>query len=462
MASFQNRLLLSGKKYLSLICICIGILLLVSFGLYACLSTQQSEAEKTTSLIKEWYDFYLEADRFSEGYRGPISARAYGYIGLAGMLSAKPEMKKDLHSLSLLIPCYESMDFPERESFILQASLNACYRRLFYKFFLTAPPEIYSKSEALYSKWFHSISRSHPQNEMKLSQMYGDSVASSIYQYSTLDSFGHQAFLHIYDKQYSIKPEEGKWKISEDFPMPPLLPFWGKVKPFVINLSEFIAKPIPEYSTMAGSEYYTEALEVLTISMPLSSENKWIAEFWSDDHPGITFTPSSRWISITNQVIAKECPSFEKTLETYLKVGLALNDAAICCWNSKYLYNLERPETYIHKVFNKTWQPLFHTPPFPSYPSGHSIFGAAAAEVLTSLYGTEYGLTDKSHKGRDEFMSTPRKFHSFYEMAFENAFSRIALGVHFRMDCEEGLRLGFLIGKKVSAIQIFKQDYSSL
>ncbi len=68
--------------------------------------------------------------------------------------------------------------------------------------------------------------------------------------------------------------------------------------------------------------------------------------------------------------------------------------------------------------------------------------GAAVAEVLTSLYGHEYKITDNSHKGLQDFSVKPRRFTSFEQMAKENALSRIMLGVHWRMDAEEGLRLG--------------------
>jgi hypothetical protein len=35
-------------------------------------------------------------------------------------------------------------------------------------------------------------------------------------------------------------------------------------------------------------------------------------------------------------------------------------------------------------------------------------------------------------------------------MANENAYSRIPLGVHWRMDCEEGVRFGIEIGRRVN------------
>lgn len=78
--------------------------------------------------------------------------------------------------------------------------------------------------------------------------------------------------------------------------------------------------------------------------------------------------------------------------------------------------------------------------------------GAAAAEALTSIFGTNYAMSDRCHDGRFEFVGLPRSFNSFYEMAEENAWSRVLLGVHWRMDCTEGVRLGYICGNKVSQL----------
>ena len=38
--------------------------------------------------------------------------------------------------------------------------------------------------------------------------------------------------------------------------------------------------------------------------------------------------------------------------ETYAKVGIAVCDAFIACWNTKYRYNLLRPVTYIQRLID--------------------------------------------------------------------------------------------------------------
>ncbi len=36
-----------------------------------------------------------------------------------------------------------------------------------------------------------------------------------------------------------------------------------------------------------------------------------------------------------------------------------------------------------------------------------------------------------------------RSYNSLREMAHENAYSRMLMGVHYKQDCDEGLRLGY-------------------
>ena len=65
-------------------------------------------------------------------------------------------------------------------------------------------------------------------------------------------------------------------------------------------------------------------------------------------------------------------------------------------------------------------------------------------------------FTDHTHDGRQEFLGSARSWQSLSEMAEENAFSRIPLGVHIRMDCTEGLRLGYEISDAVNQLSLKK------
>jgi hypothetical protein len=428
-----------------------ALILMYSIG---CYSSRKAEEEDEVAIALDWNKFLLVAEMHTEGYRGPVVSRAYGYIGLAAYEASLPAFAGEFQSFSSRFDGLVLPDAPPQDQFDVRTSLNACYMAILSKFFLTAPEPTRREMAKLAEKWELLISEKMDSSTIRISQAFGLEVANAVYNWSATDSLGFRANHHNYDRTYVPPVGNGKWVASTDFPMPPLLPYWGKVRPFVIETADYLAKPLPEYSTQTNQSYYVQALELISLSKPLSAENQWIAEFWDDDHPGLTFTPPGHWLAITNQVIENEHPSIEKTMETYLKVGFALADAMIACWSSKYTYTLERPESYIQKHIDPTWRPFAPSPSFPSYPSGHSMMGAAAAEVLSALYGTSYKMTDKSHVDRVDFAVKPRSFTSFDQMAKENALSRILLGVHWRMDAEEGLRLGALIGKQVSQLEI--------
>ncbi len=192
-----------------------------------------------------------------------------------------------------------------------------------------------------------------------------------------------------------------------------------------------------------------EALTVYYTSQQLSDEKKWIAEFWSDDIRGLTFSPAGRWLSITNQLTAKQPMPISHLFDMYAKVGIGLNDAITLCWKFKYMHAIERPSVKIKTHFEPSWKPLHEDPSFPSYPSGHATIGYAATSILQPYFGENISFSDKSHIGRVEFLGMPRHYTSLSEMAKENAASRIYLGVHYPLDCFEGMKLGQAVGKNI-------------
>ena len=132
------------------------------------------------------------------------------------------------------------------------------------------------------------------------------------------------------------------------------------------------------------------------------------------------------------------------------RLGIAVADAFIGCWDDKYKYDLVRPVTYIKRVIDKTWEPLLITPPFPEYPSGHSTQSGAADVVLTKFFGDNFAFEDRTHV-REKF--APRKFASFRAAAEDAGISRLYGGIHFRAAIERGLEQGRCIGAYANGIE---------
>ncbi len=435
-----------------LACLCAALLLAAA----TCTTERAAEPadhRAAARIALDWNDLLLELERHTPGYRPPVSSRAFAYIEMAAYEAALPALE-GYFSLTNLCPGYQPAVLPTEGRYHLPVALNAAYAHILRKFFPTAPGKVLGKITALEAAHQKAGAGEVDAAIAQQSTQFGRAVAEAVWQFSVLDSAGHDGFLYNYDRSFSTCAEVGCWQPDADRPMPALLPHWSDVRPFFVKTHDIRAKPPVVFEEKPGSAFHTEAMEVFSVSQARSKEDLWIAEFWSDDLPGLTITPVGRWMSITNQSLEQAALPFPEMMETYLKTAWALCDASIVCWEAKYRYQLERPGQYIRRNIQSDWSPLHDSPSFPSYPSGHAAFGAAAAEVLAAQLGSQFALTDRTHEGRDEFASQPRHFESFEAMAQENAFSRLLMGVHYRMDCEEGLRLGKAVGQKMRVLPL--------
>jgi hypothetical protein len=426
---------------------------------------QKNVAEFAPTVALKWNELFLDLERNTDGYRPPISARTLGYVGLAAyesVVSGMPTYKS-------IASRYSGLSLPAvtaGEAYHWPTVLNACYANSFKNFFPTAPATQLFNLYSLENVFSNEFKSQIPDAVFNRSVDYGKRVADAVYEYSKTDAVGHEAYKNPTDKNYPDGTVPGEWKRTAPDFSNPLLPNWGKVRTFAINDDEKkIPAPIP-YSENPNSEYYVQGKEVQNVVNNIKAgkdyERNWIAIFWSDDCPKVTFTPAGRWIAVANQVVKDHAGNLEKALMTYVKVSMALSDAGVAAWHEKFRYKVERPVGYIQNVLgDKNWTTImcpnpasgvFVTPPFPAYPSGHSTFGGAAAEILTAEYGSNIGMTDRCHEGRTDFIGTPRSFDNFYAMGEENAYSRIPIGVHWRMDCEQGLKLGYRIARKVNSL----------
>ena len=105
-------------------------------------------------------------------------------------------------------------------------------------------------------------------------------------------------------------------------------------------------------------------------------------------------------------------------------MALAIYDATIAAWESKYFYNRRRPSELDHHL--PTALPV---PNSPSYPSEHAAAAQAAATVLA------YFL--------------PAEAESFQTLAEQAGWSRVLAGLQYPSDYQAGLALGQAVAEKV-------------
>jgi len=274
---------------------------------------------------------------------------------------------------------------------------------------------------------------------------YGQTVGHAILAWADGDGFSTYGTW-----PYVSLPLAGAWvPTPPGFSPNPLEPGWGQLRPMALTSgAEAPPDGHPRVSTDAASSFFDAAHEVYGVGLALTSEQKTIAGFWADN-AGVTGTPPGHWIAIVSQIARNDGLSLAAAAEAYVRVGIAVHDAFIQCWRNKYLYNLERPVTYIRKNIDAGWLPYLATPNFPSYTSGHSTQSGAAATVLTDMFGQK-AFTDTTHRDHGLVPPlAPRRFASFEQAAAEAALSRLYAGIHYAFDNNDGFACGQLIGAAV-------------
>jgi hypothetical protein len=427
------------------------------------LPSTPTASEESNDIVWEWMEYYLVLERTLPGFRPAPTCRALAYINMGAYETAIPGTDHFV-SLAQVIDDFPALTH-DGEAYQIDwtIALNAYYARTFEFFMFSATDQQRLDIQAKEASQLYLLSQGVPQGIVNASITWGRQVADAVINFSELDEEGATQAHVARPSDYFPPQGQGLWEPTNPDFGAAMFPYWGRVKAFAANSADLTALPPPfKYSTDPASQYYKDNLEVY--SSLSGHDAEWIAEFWSDDLTGLTFSPPARIIAITNQVIKLEKTKLDETLHLYCKLGIALNDAAVGCWKSKYIYNTERPVAYIREHIDPNFKPLLGraihqpglTPSFPGYPSGHSTFAGVSWRILEHFFGPQYHFTDLCHQGRAEFNGYPRSFDSWKEMAEENAFSRIPLGVHIRMDCTEGLRLGNLIAVKALDLEMRK------
>jgi hypothetical protein len=325
-----------------------------------------------------WYGLLYDITR-SEVLSPPVSSRIIGYAGvalyeaLAGGMTGYRSLVGQLNEFTYVPSITPGLEYH------WPTVANAVLARVLREFFgdrQNALESIHTLHDQFAAE-FRSILDA---DVYRRSVLHGREVAQAVLAWAGSDGFNELAAC-----AYVPPAGDGLWVPTPPAYAPALQPCWGRLRtPVTSGGSSSDPGPPPKYSTVPGSPFYLEAEEVFNTVAGLTDEQLAIALFWSDD-PGLTGTPPGHSVSICRQIIEQEGFMLDVAAEAYAKVGLAVHEAFINCWWTKFEYNLLRPVTYIRDLWDPKWLPPLNTPPFPEYTSGHSVQSPVGGD---SLYGS--------------------------------------------------------------------------
>nr|WP_044302450.1 dockerin type I domain-containing protein [Rhodopirellula sallentina] len=287
------------------------------------------------------------------------------------------------------------------------------------------------------------------------------------------------------DGTYEYTEEIGYFKADPLNPdVPAWGPSWGNVDTFAIDsVDEFSPASPPDLTSEEYAESYNEVLELGSLDSEVRTADQTEAGiFWAYDREGLG-TPLALFNDVLLQVAEQQGNSMEENAALFAQASVAMADAAIVAWDTKFSEEFWRPVTAIHAgdddgndltEGDADWVALGapngedltgFTPQFPTYISGHATFGGALFASLQEFYGTDDIAFDLVSEELEILLEDPelqeaygldlddavRSFDSFSEAMAENGRSRVYLGIHFDFDDTVGQEVGSAIAASVAA-----------
>ncbi len=191
-------------------------------------------------------------------------------------------------------------------------------------------------------------------------------------------------------------------------------PSAGRWKTWVLTSGSQLRLPPPPDQGATAAEL--QELRGLVARRDAATRDR--IEFWDSGAPGY------RWNGILADELSKHNLAGATTSRPVALMQVAIYDATIAAWDSKYTYRRPRPG-----AADPTLATTVATPRSPSYPSEHAVVAGAAARVLAYLF--------------------PDHGRALTAQAEEAARSRELAGVQYPSDTAAGLELGHKVADLV-------------
>jgi hypothetical protein len=382
----------------------------------------------------------------TEALGPPPSLRIYAYTGLVMYESQLPVMK-DYQSLYTYFTG-NKMQVDNKTGYFSPACVNAAVAQLLRS--LQSLKKHGSQIDSLEMDYYKLFQKQCSSDQLEASVAFGKQVADSIFEWSKSDgTFTAHA-------PYIVPVGTGLWEASpgpQAFPVPSGT-FQGTLRTFGTGITtKADPGPPPVFSTDTSSVFYKDAQELLKAGKQLSHDDSILIDSWKIIPSAHYLNPMTHMTMILTAIMVKENYSQQNAAITYAKNGMAMFDAVVCVFKSKYTYNILSPVTYIHKYLGDTsWASFYFYNYYPNYPSNVPACVAASGSVIENQFGSSYGFTDSTQV----LLFGPASYNSISELVDQVGRIRIIGGFDFRFSIEAGKSQGRKVGSAINNLPFKK------
>lgn len=149
------------------------------------------------------------------------------------------------------------------------------------------------------------------------------------------------------------------------------------------------------------------------------------------------------WNNVARDLIQERGLGLLEAARLYVLLNVGIIDGVQTTMSSKYVYGLWRPVTAIRRAgedlnpltdADTGWTPYLNTPAYPTYAGNQACVAAAAAHALGLAAGGDAFAFTAVWQAPDGTTLASRPYSGFWEMALEQARSRVYGGIHFTFD----------------------------
>ena len=341
-------------------------------------------------------------------------------------------------ALQAVVPEYEAYVY---EAVAPTADPIAAASAAAYEVLLASYPDRQAALDSALTRW---LDRASSGRSRRAGRELGTAAARTVIEHRSEDGWTDEGM-------YTFRSGPGQYQTTPPWEGFTLLPAFGSATPFSFDDPTRFAPPPPP--ALDSPEYAAALNEVRehgdSASAARTEDQTGYALWWME------FSESAVG-RVARELLSESGRDLWETNRVLAHLYVALVDAYVSTWNSKYAYNHWRPYTAIRTAdtdgndettSDPEWVPLRPTPPFPEYVSAHAAGCGAAYEVMAGSFGDDIPFENTSLTQPPGMPS--RSFTSFAAAAEECADSRIQLGWHFRYATDAGLDLGRSIAQHV-------------